>query len=101
MSSPNHPPTSPNNVTDACHPTGITVTQKQASLAMSGLSVAIVFWLLSHIFWVSLAASGFLCSAHILFRDASMLEDKEDKVAMQGDWSVDAGAPEEASFLNR
>ena len=50
---------------------------------------------------MSLAASGFLCSAHILFRDASMLEDKEDKVAMQGDWSVDAGAPEEASFLNR
>ena len=68
---------------------------------MSGLSVVIVFWLLSHIFWVSLAASGFLCSAHILFRDASMLEDKGDKVVMQGEWSVDAGAPEEASFLNR
>lgn len=77
--------------------TGITITQKQASLAMSALSVFVLIWLLSHVFWMALATSGFLCGVHMLLRDASMHKDEEDKVEMQGDLSLDA---EEASFLN-
>jgi len=76
---------------------GITITQKQASLAMSVLSVFVLIWLLSHVFWMALATSGFLCGVHMLLRDASMHKDEEDKVEMQGDLSLDA---EEASFLN-
>lgn len=75
---------------------GVTITQKQASIGMSGLSVIVLIWLLSHIFWMALATSGFLCGVHCLFRDASMHKDEEDKVVMQGDLSLD----EEATFLN-
>jgi len=75
---------------------GVTITQKQASIGMSGLSVIVLIWLLSHIFWMALATSGFLCGLHCLFRDASMHKDEEDKVVMQGDLSLD----EEATFLN-
>jgi len=76
---------------------GITISQKQASIAMGGVSVIVLIWLLSHIFWMALATSGFLCGVHMLLRDASMHKDEEDKVVMQGDLSLDA---EEASFLN-
>ncbi|KAL7531062.1 hypothetical protein ACHAXR_008484, partial [Thalassiosira sp. AJA248-18] len=75
---------------------GITITQKQASIGMGGISVLVLIWLLSHIFWMALATSGFLCGVHGLLRDASMHKDEEDKVMMQGDLSLD----EEASFLN-
>jgi hypothetical protein len=75
---------------------GITVTQKQASIAMSGFSVIVLIWLLAHIFWWTLSTSGFLTGVHCLLRDASMHKDDEDKVVMQGDLSLD----EEASFLN-
>lgn len=76
---------------------GITITQKQASIAMSGVSVLVLIWLLSHIFWMALATSGFLCGVHLLLRDASMHKDEEDKQVMQGDLSLDG---EEATFLN-
>jgi len=76
---------------------GITITQKQASIGMGALSVLVLIWLLSHIFWMTLATSGFLCGVHLLLRDASMHKDEEDKVVMQGDLSLDE---EEATFLN-
>jgi len=76
---------------------GITISQKHASIVMGGLSVIVLFWLLSHIFWMALATSGFMCGVHMLLRDASMHKDEEDKVEMQGDLTLDA---EEASFLN-
>ena len=63
---------------------------------MGGVSVIVLIWLLSHIFWMALATSGFLCGVHCLLRDASMHKDEEDKVVMQGDLSLD----EEATFLN-
>eukprot|EP00571_Detonula_confervacea_P011260 CAMPEP_0172299710 /NCGR_PEP_ID=MMETSP1058-20130122/1951_1 /TAXON_ID=83371 /ORGANISM="Detonula confervacea, Strain CCMP 353" /LENGTH=237 /DNA_ID=CAMNT_0013009251 /DNA_START=67 /DNA_END=780 /DNA_ORIENTATION=+ len=78
------------------HVKGITITQKQASIGMGGISVLVLIWLLSHIFWMALATSGFLCGVHCLLRDASMHKDEEDKVVMQGDLSLD----EEATFLN-
>jgi len=77
---------------------GITITQKQASIGMSGISVLVLIWLLSHIFWMALATSGFLCGVHGILRDASMHKDEEDKVIMQGDLSLDEN--EEATFLN-
>ncbi|KAL7466491.1 hypothetical protein ACHAXS_006789, partial [Conticribra weissflogii] len=76
---------------------GITITQKQASIAMAGLSVLVLIWLLSHIFWWTLSTSGFLTGVHCLLRDASMHKDEEDKVVMQGDLSLNE---EESSFLN-
>eukprot|EP01082_Thalassiosira_pseudonana_P013184 g12483.t1 g12483 contig6:2005434-2006590(-) len=75
---------------------GITITQKQASIGMGGLSVLVLIWLLSHIFWWTLSTSGFLTGVHCLLRDASMHKDEEDRVEMQGDLSLD----EEATFLN-
>eukprot|EP00984_Skeletonema_dohrnii_P034370 scaffold33540_cov116-Skeletonema_dohrnii-CCMP3373.AAC.2 len=75
---------------------GITVTQKQATIAMSGFSVIVLIWLLAHIFWWTLSTSGFLTGVHCLLRDASMHKDEEDRVEMQGDLSLD----EEATFLN-
>ncbi|KAL7548943.1 hypothetical protein ACHAWF_012207, partial [Thalassiosira exigua] len=76
---------------------GITVTQKQASIGMGGVSVIVLIWLLSHMFWMSLLTSGFLCGVHGLLRDASMHKDEEDKVVMQGDLNLDE---EEAGFLS-
>ena len=75
---------------------GITITQKQATIAMGGVSILALIWLLSHIFWMTLGTSGFLCGVHALFRDASMHKDEEDRVTMQGDLSLD----DEAAFLN-
>jgi len=84
---------------------GITITQKQASIAMGGISVLTLIYLLSHIFWMTLFTSGFLSGIHMLLRDASMHKDEEDKVVMQGDLSLEVGGDgisdeEEASFLN-
>lgn len=76
---------------------GITVTQKQASIGMGVVSVLVLIWLLSHIFWWTLSTSGFLTGVHGLLRDASMHKDEEDKVQMQGDLSL---GEEESSFLN-
>ena len=47
---------------------------------MGGLSVIVLIWLLSHIFWMALSTSGFLCGVHLLLRDASMHKDEEDRV---------------------
>ena len=87
----NHPITPSTNTNK-----GVTITQKQATIGMSGISVIVLIWLLSHIFWMALATSGFLCGVHCFLRDASMHKDEEDKVVMQGDLSLD----EEATFLN-
>ena len=84
--------------------TGITITQKQATIAMSGVSVLVLIWLLNHIFWMTIGTSGFLCGVHCLLRDASMHKDESDRVIMQGDLSLDdedgMGMNNEARFLN-
>ncbi|KAL3785151.1 hypothetical protein ACHAW5_000183 [Stephanodiscus triporus] len=80
---------------------GITVTQKQATVAMSVLSVVVLIWLLQHIFWMTIGTSGFLCGVHCLLRDASMHRDESDRVIMQGDLSLDEmHGHDEAQFLN-
>uniref|UniRef100_A0A7S2UBQ4 PRA1 family protein n=1 Tax=Attheya septentrionalis TaxID=420275 RepID=A0A7S2UBQ4_9STRA len=75
---------------------GITITQKQATIGMLAISVLVLFWLLSHIFWWTLSTSGFLIGIHALLRDASMHKDQEDIVEMSGDLALD----EDAAFLN-
>jgi hypothetical protein len=75
---------------------GITITQKQATIAMGAFSVMVLIWLLAHIFWWTVSTSGFLTGVHCLLRDASMHKDEEDRVEMQGDLSLD----EESTFLN-
>jgi len=74
---------------------GITVSQKQATIAMSVISVVVLMWILSNIFWWTMSTSLVLAGSHSLFRDSSMLRDEEDKVEMIGDLG------EDASFLNQ
>jgi len=79
----------------SCTVKGITISQKHATIGMSGISIMVLIYLLSNIFWWALASSGFLTGLHALFRDASMHKDEEDKVQMTGDISG-----EDSAFLN-
>jgi hypothetical protein len=57
------------------------VPQKTATIGMAVLSVFVLLWLLSGIFWWALVSSGFLVAVHALLRDASMhkvLDDADD-----------------------
>mmetsp|Transcript_34107 Transcript_34107/g.45166 ORF Transcript_34107/g.45166 Transcript_34107/m.45166 type:complete len:107 (-) Transcript_34107:668-988(-) len=78
--------------------TGVTITQKQASIGMSALSAVFLFYLLSHIFWWTLGTSGIFTTAHAVTRDASMHKDEGDKIEMTGDLTINA--EEDAAFLN-
>lgn len=77
---------------------GIKISQKQASIAMSVVSVFVLLNVLSHVFWWTLGSSGCIIGVHAFLRDASMHKDEEDKIEMTGDVHIDAG--EDASFLN-
>lgn len=76
---------------------GIEIPQRTATIGMAIASVFILLWLLSGIFWWTLASSGFLIAVHAFLRDASMHKDLEDAVAMEGDLHLGG---EDASFLN-
>jgi hypothetical protein len=79
----------------------VTITQKQASIAMAVVSGFILLHLLSHIFWWTTGSSGCICGIHAFMRDASMHKDAEDKIEMTGDIAIISdGNEEEASFLN-
>jgi len=79
----------------------LTISQKQASIAMAVVSAFILLRLLRSIFWWTVASSGCICGAHAFLRDASMHKDSEDKIEMTGDIGTGIGsAEEEASFLN-
>lgn len=67
-------------------------------MGMGLFSIVALLWLLSHIFWMALGTSGFVCGVHCLLRDASMHKDESDRVVMQGDLTLDSN--EESSFLN-
>jgi len=77
---------------------GLTVTQKQATLAMTGVSCFVLIRVLSHVFWWTLGSSGCIIAVHAFLRDASMHKDDEDKIEMTGDVHLDVG--EDSSFLN-
>lgn len=77
---------------------GLTITQKQATLAMTVVSGFVLIRVLSHVFWWTLGSSGCIIAAHSFLRDASMHKDEEDKIEMTGDVHLDVG--EDASFLN-
>lgn len=64
---------------------GAEISQKQASIVMGALSVVVLFYVLSHVFWWTLATSGFFVGVHAVLRDASMHKDEEDKVQMSGE----------------
>lgn len=64
---------------------------------MGGISVFVLMYLLSNIFWWTLFSSGFLVSIHAFLRDASMHKDMDDVVAMEGDLHLG----EESAFLGR
>jgi len=63
---------------------------------MGGISVFILMYLLSGIFWWTIFSSGFLIALHAVFRDASMHKDLDDAMAMEGDFNLG----EESSFLS-
>ena len=67
---------------------------------MAAVSVMVLLYLLSNIFWWTLFSSGFMVGMHAVFRDASMHKDEDDKVVMSGDLTLDAVDQEQASFLN-
>ncbi|CAB9513583.1 ChaC, cation transport regulator homolog [Seminavis robusta] len=78
----------------------IDIQQKHATIAMSIISVIVLFWLLQKIFWWTLFSSGFLILAHALFRDASLHKDSEDQVDMQGEMTLaPTSTGEDAAFL--
>jgi len=79
---------------------GLRIPQKTATIAMAGVSVFVLLWLLSNIFWWTLFSSGFLVGLHALLRDASMHKDMDDAVAMEGDFQGDLNLGEDAAFLN-
>jgi hypothetical protein len=76
----------------------VQIPQQTALVAMGGVSVLVLFYLLSGIFWWTLFSSGFLIALHALFRDASMHKDMDDVVKMEGDLHFSAG--EDSAFLN-
>jgi hypothetical protein len=88
------------NIIQSYH-TAINIQQKQASIAMGVVSIFVLFYLLSGIFWWTLFSSGFLILAHAMFRDASLHKDAEDRVDMSGDLTLPSGGSEEDSaFLS-
>jgi len=64
---------------------------------MGLISAFVLIWLLSSVFWWTLASSGFLVVVHAGLRDASMHQDGEDQVTMVGE--VAGPASEQAAFL--
>jgi len=76
------------------------VPQKSATIGLGVISVFILFWLLSNIFWWTLFSSGFLIMAHALSRDASLHKDAEDQVDMAGELTLTGSASGEGdAFL--
>jgi hypothetical protein len=81
----------------SCTVSVLTISQKQASIAMTIVSGFVLVNILSHIFWWTLGSSGCIVGVHAFLRDASMHKDEEDRVQMTGD--VEFGG-ESAAFLN-
>jgi hypothetical protein len=87
--------------TEPCVPnyiirSGLSISQKQATIVMAIISVIVLLYLLSNVFWYTLFSSGFLSGFHVLLRDASMHKDEDDKVQMSGDLDL----AEDSAFLN-
>jgi hypothetical protein len=76
--------------------TGVAIPQTTATIGMAILSVFVLLYLLSGIFWWALLSSGVLVAVHAFLRDASMHKDLDDAVDMHGDLNLG----EDASFLN-
>lgn len=74
---------------------GIEISQKKATMVMTGLSILFLIYLLENVFWWTISSSGFFVGIHALFRDASMHKDEEDRVEMLGEFGG-----EDAAFLN-
>jgi hypothetical protein len=73
-----------------CVCVGVTISQTHASLAMGVVSLFVLLYLLSGIFWWTLFSSGFLVAVHAGLRDASMHQDGDDKVDMVGEVGEDS-----------
>ncbi len=65
---------------------------------MGVITAFVLIWLLSGIFWWTLASSGFMVALHAGLRDASMHQDGEDQVTMVGDIAPMSHS-EQAAFL--
>ena len=76
--------------------TAVSIPQKTAVIAMGGITLLVLIYLLSGIFWWTLFSSGVLVAIHSFLRDASMHKDMDDVMIMEGDFQVG----EESSFLD-
>jgi hypothetical protein len=74
------------------HFSGMTISQTNATIGMSVISVMSLIYLLSGIFWWALATSGFFVVVHAALRDASMHQDGDDQVDMVGEVSGETAA---------
>lgn len=74
----------------------ISIPQKTAVIGMGAVSVMVLIYLLSSVFWWTLFTSGFFVMLHAFLRDASMHKDMDDVMAMEGDLNIG----EDTSFLN-
>ena len=79
-------------LTDILHPqlVGLTISQSHATIGMGVVSLFVLLYLLSGIFWWTLFSSGFLVAVHAGLRDASMHQDGDDKVDMVGEVGEDS-----------
>ena len=75
----------------------ITIPQQTATIIMGVISIFVLLYVLSGIFWWTLFTSGFFVAVHAFMRDASLHKDMEDVVAMEGDMNIGG---EDAAFLN-
>jgi hypothetical protein len=79
----------------------VQIPQQTIIIGLAGLSVFVLFYLLSSIFWWTLFSSGFLVLIHAFLRDASMHKDLDDVVKMEGDLHFTGSTShEESAFLN-
>jgi hypothetical protein len=69
---------------------GVMISQTHATIGMGIVSMFVLLYLLSGIFWWTLFSSGFLVAVHACLRDASMHQDGDDKVDMVGEVGEDA-----------
>lgn len=74
----------------------VSIPQKTAVIGMGAISVMVLIWLLSGVFWWTLFTSGFFVMIHAFLRDASMHQDYDDVVQMEGDLNIG----EDTAFMN-
>eukprot|EP00540_Astrosyne_radiata_P010887 CAMPEP_0116837098 /NCGR_PEP_ID=MMETSP0418-20121206/8465_1 /TAXON_ID=1158023 /ORGANISM="Astrosyne radiata, Strain 13vi08-1A" /LENGTH=218 /DNA_ID=CAMNT_0004466945 /DNA_START=6 /DNA_END=662 /DNA_ORIENTATION=- len=73
---------------------GCVLSQKNATIALTIISAIVLFYLLSHVFWLAGGSASFLVLLHASLRDASIYQHQQEQVEMSGNLSP-SGLPKE------